>query len=95
MSRSKPILFFLVFFLLSSSLVSASISVSNNNTTTSTNTLVLIGDSITKSDIGSLYINNLSSMPYWNNLSIINSGMPACSVKLYYEHQYRLQHGLQ
>ena len=58
------------------------------NTDTPPKKLVLIGDSITKSFYGSLYINNLSTMPYWANLSIINSGIAGCSVKSYYKSEY-------
>jgi len=88
MTRAKLVLFILITFLISSSFLSATISTSTNKSDTSTKKLVLIGDSITKSSLGPLYVNNLSTMPYWNDLSVVNSGIPACSVRLYYDHQY-------
>ena len=49
--------------------------------------LVLLGDSITKSSLGSLYINNLTTMPYWNALSVVNSGLAATSVNSFYNNE--------
>jgi lysophospholipase L1-like esterase len=88
MSRSKFVFFLFFIFITSSLITSTTISTSLISTQSSSLKLVLIGDSITKSGLGSLYVNNLTSMPYWNNLSIVNSGIPDCSVRLYYDHQY-------
>ncbi len=56
---------------------------SNSNTSK----LVLLGDSITKSSLGSLYIDNLTTMPYWNALSVVNSGLAATSVNSFYNNE--------
>ncbi len=92
MYQTRVVLLLFISLLTSSSFLSTSIATSADKTDTPKKKLVLIGDSITKSFYGSLYINNLSTMPYWANLSIINSGIAGCSVREYYENEHLVNH---
>ena len=51
-----------------------------------------MGDSITNGFYGSCYVDNLSTMPYWADLVIINSGRGGDSVKAYYQREYLINH---
>jgi lysophospholipase L1-like esterase len=85
-------IFFIISFLFTSFTSNINISTSANITDSSSKKLVLIGDSITKSFYGSLYIDNLSTMQYWVDLEITNSGIAGDSVRIYYENEHLVNH---
>lgn len=53
-------------------------------------TIVFVGDSITAAYTDDSYVHNLTHMPYWNNLTAINSGRGGNSVGRYYRDESRV-----
>lgn len=50
-------------------------------------TIVFVGDLITEHYNRYCYVENLSQMPYWNNLNFVNSGIRGFSVNYYYQNE--------